>query len=258
MKIILITWALVMVTLAQAQTTTVSITPAVAAPGVKRTITIDTVQLQGCQATSTRVGTTEVNWQWTLTVHLDGGRSPVPVSCDVVQPYRYVVEYTPEYEGELKVLVFDSRTNGAGGLLADTRMTTRSPATTRSVHDLTGIWYDPATNGSGLTFIHSATRGDAAFGTWFLYDGQGRPRWYTIQNIAWKPGGTEAEGLLLESSAAINICPLTIIGCPLAAAIIAPAGKARIVMHAADRARIEAISNSGQPVFASNVVRPAI
>lgn len=240
---------------AHAQGTTISINPANAGPGVKRTITIDSTQLLGCQPTSARVNAVEVNSQWTLAIHLDGGRSPVPISCDVVQVYRYVVEFTPESEGELKVMVFDSRINGGGGLRAETRMVTRSAVTSRAVYDLTGAWYDPVTDGSGLTFVHAAARGDAAFGTWYLYDGQGRPRWYTIQNIIWKAGGLEAEGVLLESSAPINICPLTLVGCPLAASVIAPAGKAKIFLQAADRARIEAWSSAGQMVFGSNITR---
>ena len=62
------------------------------------------------------------------------------------------------------------------------------------------------TDGSGLTFVHAAARmAMQHWHVWYLYDGQGRPRWYTIQKHHLKAGALEAEGVLLESSAPINI-----------------------------------------------------
>ncbi|MBL8522014.1 MAG: hypothetical protein JNK75_15255 [Betaproteobacteria bacterium] len=258
MKTFLLSFLLFTAGWAHAQLNTITVTPASAAPGTPRTITIDTVQAVGCEARQARVVDTEVQWQRTLVVHLVGGNTGI--FCDALTNYRYVTTYTPSSEGDLKVMAVLAVTPfpGATALLAESTMVTRAPASARSRHDLTGMWYDPATNGSGLTFIHAAARNDAVFGTWFLYDAQGLPRWFTIQNVNWKSGGLEAEGTLFNSSSAINICPLTVIGCPVAAALTAPLGRARIVMHSATQARIEALTPDGSVVFASNVIRPAI
>jgi hypothetical protein len=235
----------------------ISVSPAEAAPGVKRTITIDTLQLQGCEATGARLEVTSQPQGNVLVVQLTGGR-PQQILCDIVVNRQYSVEYTPDNEGELPVLAVAPIMGGGGGVIAQSSLVTRSTPTLRSRFDLTGIWYDPVTDGSGLTFVHAAPRNDAVFGTWFLYDATGRPRWYTIQHVTWKSGGMEAEGALLETSAAINVCPLTIVGCPLAAAVVAPAGRARVVMHDNNRARIEAQDNQGRLVFSSILVRVPI
>jgi hypothetical protein len=255
MKISLLSLFLVVAGVAHAQLASVTVAPASAPPGTPRTITINVPQPIGCEARQLRVVDTEVHLDRTLVVQLLGGSAQI--FCDVIANYRYETTYTPQSEGNLNVMVMNVR-YGSTALLAESAMVTRTADSARSRFDLTGMWYDPATNGSGLTFIHAATRSDGVFGTWFLYDAQGLPRWFTIQNVMWKPGGLEAEGTLLNSSAPINICPLTIIGCPLAASLTAPMGRARIIMQSATQARIEALAPDGRVVFVSNVIRPVI
>jgi hypothetical protein len=78
---------------------------------------------------------------------------------------------------------------------------------TRAAGDITGAWYDPATNGSGLVFTHSFRTSDTVFGTWYLYETfTGNSRWYSIQNAVWQNGGTQLTGDLFDSRAGAFIC----------------------------------------------------
>jgi hypothetical protein len=231
----------------------VTVTPATAAANVSRTVTITVWAPSGCGPRNARLDTSQVNAARVLVVAVDPGLAPAPCVLLLV-PHVFNLMFTPQNEGELKVLAVTTR----GAWLTETTLVTRDTPTLRSRFDLTGMWYDPATNGSGLTFVHAAPRNDAVFGTWFLYDAQRNPRWYTIQNVFWKPGGLEAEGVLYSASAAINVCPLTIIGCPTAATLIAPMARARIAMQSATTARIEALRPDGSVIFSSNIVKGEI
>ena len=111
---------------AHAQGTTISINLANAGPGVKRTITIDSTQLLGCQPTSAprkcRGG------ELAMDIGHSSGRRTEPSSPFPAMSSRFTGTWwnsLPESEGELKVMVFDSRINGGGGLRAETRMVTR-------------------------------------------------------------------------------------------------------------------------------------
>jgi hypothetical protein len=236
---------------------TLTIAPANAAPGVVRTIHVDTLVPQGCEPRSARVDATAVAVSRTLVVHLSGAPG-AQAPCGGSVARRYSVTYAPEEEGDLSVLAVTEASGTLSGVLAQAALVTRATPSVRSRFDLTGMWFDPASYGSGLTFVHAAARNDAVFGTWFLYDSSGMPRWYTIQYVNWKPGGLEAEGTLFDSSAPLNLCPLTVIGCPLAAAAIAPLGRVRIALETAERARVEAIGSDGRVIFVSRVVRATI
>lgn len=69
--------------------------------------------------------------------------------------------YTPRTVGNLRVTL-----KLLDGTTADTQMETVALA--RSTVNLDGMWFDPVTNGSGISF-HQATSSDVVFGTWFLY-----------------------------------------------------------------------------------------
>lgn len=232
----------------------VQITPEIAAPGVQRTISVRVTAIVGCAPTGARLDTSRVNAARIVMLVLDGARFPPLCLNDIVSFASFQLTYTPEAEGPLRLLVAHAN----GPWVGEFALETRANPTLRSQFDLTGMWYDPATNGSGLTFVHAHARGDGVFGTWYLYDSAGRPRWYSIQNVVWRPGGNEAQGVLFSSAAPINICPLTIIGCPVAASITLPIAQVRIVMNGASRARVEALSANGGVIFGSNIVRAGI
>ena len=143
----------------------------------------------------------------------------------------------------------------SGVYVGETVIKTRAANSNRSQVDLTGMWYDPASYGSGLTFIHGTNREDTLFGTWYAYDVQGMPRWFTIQNIIWKSAGLEAEGQILETSANSVVCLPPLVGCPVAFASIAPLTRANISIQSANSARIQALTANGQVLFTSNLIR---
>jgi hypothetical protein len=221
------------------------VSPGLAGPGVERTIIINI--FAGCDFTAKIVGG-NVTPKRTFVVRLD---LPNAIFCDALTRRSASVRYTPESEGELRVHVVTDN----GVYVGETVIKTRAANSNRSQVDLTGSWYDPASYGSGLTFIHGATREDTLFGTWYVYDSLGAPRWYTIQNVVWKSGGLEAEGQILETSANSVVCLPPLVGCPVAFASIAPLTRANITIQSTNTARIQAITANGQVLFTSNLIR---
>lgn len=235
---------------AQAQLPTIEITPANAGPGVARQISVRMHWPIGCLPTATIVGS-EIARKRTLTVYLDDRQGNVFNCSDLLIPHTSTVSYTPDAEGDLRVLVLTNH----GTFVGEATLITRAANSNRSQYDLTGMWYDPATNGSGLTFVHGATRNDQVFGTWYVYDAQGMPRWYTIQNVTWSGGGLQAGGTLYETRANSIVCVPPYTGCPVALAFAGPAGLVSIEMQGPNNARITAISSNGGGTLTSNLIR---
>ena len=229
---------------AQSSSPTFSVEPVEAGPGVARRISIGLIT--GCDPTPTIVGN-EITRTRTLTVRLE---QPNPFFCDQLVRRSASISFTPDTEGELRVLVVTDQ----GGYVGEVVIRTRAANGTRSLYDLTGMWYDPASYGSGLTFVHGFIRQDALFGTWFVYDAAGEPRWYTIQNVVWKAGGLEAEGLIYETSANPGLCTPTLCP-PVAFATVMPVARARIVMQGVNSAQIQAISLGGTVLLRLNIIR---
>ncbi len=228
----------------------IEITPAIAGPGVARQISVRMHWLIGCLPTATIVGS-EIARKRTLTIYLDDLQRDVVRCSDLLIPHTSTVTYTPDAEGDLRILVLTNR----GAFVGEATLSTRAANSNRSQFDLTGMWYDPATNGSGLTFVHGATRNDQVFGTWYVYDAQGMPRWYTIQNVTWSGGGLQAAGTLYETRANSIVCVPPYTGCPVALAFAGPAGLVSIVMQGPNNARITAISSNGGGTLTSNLIR---
>lgn len=237
---------------AQEPTLTVSIQPATAAVGIPRTITVDAQFLPGCAPTSASLIPSTAFQNRVVTVQLAFPASLQPCTLVPVS-HRYQVSYTPQSEEELRVLV----NSNTGMYLGEGTLTTRNPTGHRSRFDLTGMWYDPATNGSGLTFVHAPKRNDSVFGTWYVYDSTGAPRWYTIQGVQWQSDGMVAVGTIFEASSPINTCALTLIACPTALAVVRTLGSARIEMLSATSARMSALDGNGSVLFVSNVIKAA-
>jgi hypothetical protein len=78
-------------------------------------------------------------------------------------------------------------------------MIATAPERIRSTANVSGMWFDPATNGSGMALHHNSST-DAAFGTLFLFSDAGVPRWFTMQYVYWVNGGNSLEGLLLPQA----------------------------------------------------------
>jgi hypothetical protein len=222
------------------------VVPAVAGPGVARKISISLIT--GCQPEATVLDSYEIARKRTLTVRLD---QPNPFFCDALMTRTVAVTYTPQAEGDLRLLVVTN----SGVYVGETTIRTRAAGSNRSQFDLTGMWYDPVTNGSGLTFVHGFSRDDVTFGTWYVYDALGVARWYTIQGMQWKSGGLEATGFIYETTAQSMACMPPLIGCPVPFATVFSPARARIVMQGPNSAQIQALTPDGAVLFTSNIIR---
>ncbi len=134
-----------------------------------------------------------------------------------------------------------------------------------SKFDINGMWFDAATNGSGIAMHHRRTTTDAAFGTWFLFNNNGESRWYTLQSANWQQDGNVLEGLLIQ---VIGRCPTDgLAACPALGTIafgpppataysVIPAF-ARITFQSSTRARAEVLSLGGTVLFTSELTKLA-
>jgi hypothetical protein len=57
------------------------------------------------------------------------------------------------------------------------------PPPPRPVTDYTGLWFNPAESGWGLSLHQGATHN--MFGLFFVYDANGQPEWYSLQGGRW-------------------------------------------------------------------------
>ena len=172
-------------------------------------------------------------------------------------PYTVTTTLVPTARGIQKLLVL----NVDGEYLGETLIDTRAPADDRSGFNITGMWYDPQSNGSGLTFVHSRANDNAVFGTWYVYDGSGKPRWYTIQDAAWKSQGRVMEGVLYQTQTPGGVgCPAPFTACPIATGplSLAAIGRVRITLTGSASALVEALTSNGAVIFTSNVIRAEI
>ena len=179
---------------------------------------------------------------------------PRTLACALVlTPYSFTVKYTPRLRAALRVLVLADD----GEYLGEGLLDTRAAGDRRSAFNITGMWYEQQSNGSGLTFVHSRLTDNAVFGTWYVYDASGRPRWYTIQNTGWTSEGRVLEGTLYESSAVAN-CPAPFTACPVPIGLLVTVGRARLTLTGDNSARVEALTANGTVIFSSNVIRAEI
>ena len=155
-----------------------------------------------------------------------------------------VVTYTPRNSGTLRVIL-----RLADGTSADAQMET--VARGYSTVNLDGMWFDPATNGSGIAFNHSPGS-DGVLGTWFMY---GFGSWYSLQSMRWLEGGTSLVGIAYEATAS---APGACVGnyCPRPAAL-SPVGTVSVSVVDQNNLRVETFDQYGRPAFVSLLKRLA-
>src|SRR5215472_516946 len=96
-----------------------------------------------------------------------------------------------------------NRSWGRGALAACAMAAAHANATLTP--DATGLWYDPAESGWGLTV---AQQGGEAFAVLFVYDPAGRPAWYFASDLnapvlsPLPPGGppNDVDGILYRAA----------------------------------------------------------
>lgn len=172
--------------------------------------------------------------------------SQFAIGC--VQPPT-IFQYTPRGIGSLRVVVMLPD----GGIGAEAQMDTVTG--TRSTVNLDGMWFDPATNGSGISFHHSAAT-DGVFGTWFLYGASNAfvPRWYSLQSMQWMKSGNLLVGVAYDAMASGLMTCVKGDDCPRPAALT-PVGSVAITVIDKDNLRIEAFDQYGRGAFGSLVKR---
>lgn len=156
-----------------------------------------------------------------------------------------VVNYTPRSIGTLRVIMKAPD----GSVVAEAPMETVAGA--RSTVNLDGMWYDPATNGSGISFHHAAPS-DTVFGTWFLY---GRSSWYSLQSMQWIRGGASLVGIAYEANAALQGSCAKGDDCPRAASAVAPVGSVAVSVIDQNNLRVETFDQYGRAAFVSLLKR---
>lgn len=141
------------------------------------------------------------------------------------------------------------------------------PEKIASTYDANGMWYDSATNGSGIALHHRRTGSDAAFGTWFMYNNAGEPRWYSLQSASWQADGNVLEGFLLGFDGMCQTPSLA--ACPARSrpqetrvpssflTFASPPAFVRITFQSATRARAEVSSLDGTRLFSSELTKLA-
>ena len=190
-----------------------------------------------------------------------------PYNTNAFSPYRFELAYTPIAAGAERVVA----ASASGQVRSESRIRTAvAQGRARAVGDISGIWYDPTTDGSGLQFTHNFVGTDFVFGTGYFYDRPGLARWLSIQNVVWQSGGSVFTADLLETRAAGGPISCTPVPCP---DVVAPRsavnmtaiGKVRVTFTSLapfsdtlPQAVLEALSNTGSPLFTMNLVRIAI
>ncbi len=177
--------------------------------------------------------------------------------AQVRTPYRFELAYTPQQTGILRVLI----TSAAGRPATESRIVTTPADVTRSAGNISGVWFDPTTNGSGVTFVHGYINSDVVFVTWYLYDANGNPRWLSMQNSVWREGGTVLEADLLQTQALAPECaPLR--ACPAVSGPARTIGRVKVTFvgigigsDVGAQGKIEAVGIDGVPLFSSNLIR---
>ena len=171
-----------------------------------------------------------------------------PFSIGCVEPTR-VLSYTPRSVGTLKVIM----KLPDGSTVAEASIETVAGA--RSTVNLDGMWFDPATNGSGISF-HHAVASDVVFGTWFLYAAQPKTRWYSLQSMHWMQGGTVLVGIAYEGRTN-NVNPACLAGddCPRPAVELRAVGAVSVTVIDQNNLRVEALDQYGRTAFVSSLKR---
>jgi hypothetical protein len=237
--------------------------PLVADVGVARKLTVFGVWQNSCPPSSATLDTRFSELTRTIVVQLL--RFPTSVPCPPTPTeYRFELAYVPIAKGITTVLAYTT-TGGDSPTSLSYRISNRvvvAPVdSVWSYGDISGAWYDPATNGSGLTFVHNYIGNDTVFGTWYLYDSQGKPRWYTLQEGKWKQNGEIVEGKLFESRG--TPCPLVLLYCPttsVGTAVEVGTFRATFkglgsVVGGTVSAKIDAIAPTGAVLFSSSIQR---
>lgn len=210
----------------------IAVNPAVADVGVPRTITVAASWPDACVPMNPTLSVSSLAGQETVNIHFTLPQT-FAACAQVVTPYSATLNYTPTRAGvqRIAVMMTDGRFLGSGQII------TQAAGQPRASQDLSGVWYDPASNGSGLALFHSQATTDVMAGAWYVFDGSGKPFWYLIQNGRWQSSTTYL-GNLVEVQAGTTPCSPLLPGCARAQQGARIAANISVQILALDRIRV--------------------
>jgi hypothetical protein len=237
------------------------VTPLVGDVKVERKIRVFGEWPDSCPPISASLDTAFSQFTRTINVRLLLLLTSVPCPREP-RSYSYELSWTPTVPGITKVDVYATTGGGGESYRATNSIVVAPEKTVWAYGDISGLWYDPDTAGSGLTFIHNYRVSNVVFGTWYVYDNAGLPRWYSLQEGVWKNNGEVLEGKLLESRGApcvatvltIAACPTTVIPPPIEVGTFRATFRGLgNVIGGPVTATIDAIAPNGAVLFSSQI-----
>ncbi|MEQ1515535.1 MAG: hypothetical protein ABL931_03495 [Usitatibacteraceae bacterium] len=229
-----------------------AVVPSIAPVNRARLLTITAHFPLGCGPTGASASIATENGITFLEVRLDQPAPDFAFSDLVLVPYAVEVAYTPTKEGDLPVRMLTSD----GALVGESVVMTRAIRGDDVEFDVTGKWIDPVSKETGLAFVPDFAQQESVVGTWNFHDHQGVSHRYSIESVHWKQPNVEAEGAIFETTSNGANAPSPDLPAP-APANAHQVGRARIMFHGLDSARIFALGFGGNVLVASHLVRSA-
>lgn len=240
----------------------ITVVPDVDTPNKARKIVINGQTFAGCPFAEPFIDGVASLLIGGVAVRMDPVQTLVPCNTNSFTGYRFELPYTPTAAGALRVVASSS----SGLIRSESRIRTAASADrTRAVGDISGVWYDRATDGSGFQFTHNFSGSDNVFGTAYFYEPGGRARWLSLQNAVWQAGGTVLTADLLETRSATLLCtPVTCpdIVMPRSQTSMLKLGTVRIAFiglgsysDTLPQGAVEGIDNNGGRLFSMSISR---
>lgn len=123
--------------------------------------------------------------------------------------------------------------------------------------DISGVWYAPATSGSGFFFAHGFAGSDQVFGAWNTFDSNGLPRWVSLQKSAWLDE-TTLSLTAYESRAQAAVCPPGVPLCSVRAEETHVLSALRLHFISPDKAEIFHVDAAGNALPLGVIERMAL
>ena len=132
------------------------------------------------------------------------GLAPASTICtQAFQPYKMELPQLKfDAIGQYEFQVVDD----LGGRYTPAFLMVFASGSTGTQANISGLWYEPATSGSGLFMTQSlAGSFDQIFGAWFYYTRAGAPTWLSFQEGKWQSAGVLV-GNIYQTTAEAKLC----------------------------------------------------
>ncbi len=242
-------------------TPAISTEPTNAPQNTPRVITVQGQWPNGCPPSSGTMTTDLAESDYLITIALIIPQTLLPCT-QAITSYTVKFNYTPQALGVIRVMV-KAIGDGVGSIPGGAgTISTSLLGQNRGIADVSGMWYDPNTNGSGVSIIHNYQGvSSGLFAAWFAYDSSGNPRWLTIQEGKWEANNFII-GNLYETKAAPNQCNASMPLCVARYLSLVKIGTARLSFTGIGpnagtppQATIEGFDLNGSSLLRSSVLR---